>query len=129
MHSIAYVQISPAPARAGGGPGAGRQIVMMTARESAMKSISCIGFVTHSACDMHADSTHYLHRAGRVGRAGNPGAVISFCRCGEGSVIRRFARELSLHMHRVVFSHGRIWVIGKRDQTWTAKTEEEHGSS
>ncbi|KEP67293.1 UNVERIFIED_CONTAM: DEAD/DEAH box helicase domain-containing protein [Hammondia hammondi] len=62
-----------------------------------------------------SDSTHYLHRAGRVGRAGNPGAVISFCRPGEAAIVRRFAKELNVEIHPVRIFHGRLWTVASKE--------------
>ncbi|ESS32408.1 DEAD/DEAH box helicase domain-containing protein [Toxoplasma gondii VEG] len=62
-----------------------------------------------------SDSTHYLHRAGRVGRAGNPGAVISFCRPGEAAIVRRFGRELNVEIHPVRIFHGRLWTVASKE--------------
>ncbi|KAF8821512.1 DEAD/DEAH box helicase domain-containing protein [Cardiosporidium cionae] len=65
--------------------------------------------------DLPTDSQHYIHRAGRVGRAGNPGIVISICPSRFRSIIRRFASELELQIHPVEIHDGKVWNLTRAE--------------
>ena len=52
----------------------------------------------------------YLHRAGRTGRHGAPGSVVSFANLEAEFVVRRFANELGIDIQRRALS-----VSGKND--------------
>lgn len=60
--------------------------------------------------DLPTDGSHYVHRAGRCGRAGATGIVISICTSNEAFVMRKFARELSLEIPLVEMRGGSISV-------------------
>ena len=51
--------------------------------------------------DLPTDVQHYIHRAGRVGRAGRPGIVVSFATAEKAFVMRKIAKTLAFHLHDV----------------------------
>jgi superfamily II DNA/RNA helicase len=62
--------------------------------------------------DLPTDADHYLHRAGRTGRSGKPGTVISLVTERERFVISKFADALGLPFEQVDASHGKVRRVG-----------------
>jgi len=48
--------------------------------------------------EMPTDHLHYVHRAGRVGRAGAPGTVLSLVAPSDANVVEKFASRLSVSL-------------------------------
>ncbi|GMH93229.1 hypothetical protein TrVE_jg9584 [Triparma verrucosa] len=70
-------------------------------------------YLTHVVnLDLPSSSSHYCHRAGRVGRGGKPGVVVSLA-CGgkEGGVIPRFGRELGILVNEVDVRGGLMRIV------------------
>ena len=62
--------------------------------------------------DLPTDASHYCHRAGRVGRGGKPGIVVSLA-CGgkEHGVVPRFGKELGLIINEVDVRGGLMRIV------------------
>ncbi len=58
--------------------------------------------------DVPSQSRDYLHRAGRTGRAGAPGLVLSFMTPDETRLARRYAEELDIAMEPVSLVRGAL---------------------
>uniref|UniRef100_A0A0G4FYR2 RNA helicase n=1 Tax=Chromera velia CCMP2878 TaxID=1169474 RepID=A0A0G4FYR2_9ALVE len=72
-------------------------------------------FLTHAVnLDLPNDIEHYVHRAGRVGRAGNPGLVVNFVTPDNRFVIKKYEKALGLKIPRVELFEGRLWVMKSR---------------
>jgi len=70
-------------------------------------------YLTHVInLDLPSSSSHYCHRAGRVGRGGKPGVVVSLA-CGgkEGGVVQRFGRELGILVNEVDVRGGLMRIV------------------
>lgn len=51
--------------------------------------------------DLPTDSDHYVHRAGRCGRVGKPGAVISIATSENAFVLKRMSKEMGVEIRRM----------------------------
>jgi superfamily II DNA/RNA helicase len=58
--------------------------------------------------DVPSQSRDYLHRAGRTGRAGAPGLVLSFMTPAESRLAKRYADELDIAMEQVQLVRGAL---------------------
>lgn len=56
--------------------------------------------------ELPTDMTHYAHRAGRTGRLGRKGTVVSICEESEGFVLKKFQRQLGVHIEECEFVKG-----------------------
>ncbi|EME31126.1 DEAD-box ATP-dependent RNA helicase CshC [Galdieria sulphuraria] len=75
-------------------------------------------FVSHVIqLELPTDAQHYLHRAGRCGRAGVTGFCFSIVSPEYQFVMRKFSKALNITIHSVeirnnkIFSKGREWVF------------------
>ena len=69
--------------------------------------------VTHVVnLNMPSSETEYAHRAGRCGRAGSPGIVISVVEPKMAFVGRKFAKALGVPLHSVEVKHSRALITG-----------------
>lgn len=58
--------------------------------------------------DIPGQSKAYLHRAGRTGRAGEPGVCVSLVSPEEEKIIRRFERELDIQFTQATIANGEV---------------------
>lgn len=65
-----------------------------------------------------ADAKTYLHRAGRTGRMGRSGSVVTLAAAYETAQLRRLARRLELPLRQMALSHGQ-WVPVPEDADGT----------
>ncbi|HEY9766540.1 MAG TPA: DEAD/DEAH box helicase, partial [Chroococcales cyanobacterium] len=61
--------------------------------------------------DLPTDPEHYLHRAGRCGRMGQPGSVVSLVTTSERFVLQKFSKALGIPFHPVELAYGKIQKI------------------
>lgn len=54
------------------------------------------------------DADHYVHRAGRTGRMGKPGVVISLITSQEKFIINKFQKQLKVSIEERHFFHGQL---------------------
>ena len=84
--------------------------------------------VTHIInMDIPENPTSYLHRAGRTGRGGKSGKVISLATKGEIRYINRLKRELKLDFKNVYMREGALVPVNadfKRKKTYTHKNND-----
>ncbi len=68
-----------------------------------------IAGVTHIVnLDAPAQSKAYLHRVGRTARAGAKGMAVTLMTPGEVRLVRRYEKELGIHMRHVRLREGRL---------------------
>ncbi|GMI49134.1 hypothetical protein TrCOL_g12926 [Triparma columacea] len=81
--------------------------------EIAARGIDAV-FLTHVVnLDLPTDASHYCHRAGRVGRGGRPGVVVSMASGGkEKGVVGRWGKELGVKVADVAVREGMMRIIG-----------------
>ncbi|KAH9328596.1 hypothetical protein KI387_000704 [Taxus chinensis] len=66
--------------------------------------------------DLPTDSIHYAHRAGRTGRIGHKGTVLSICEQSEEFVVNKFQRQLAITINCCDFVGGHLNIWKKADQ-------------
>ena len=64
--------------------------------------------------ELPTDEVHYVHRAGRTGRMGAPGVVVSICEQKENFVVDKFAQKLGIEIVGASPEHGRMNVKGDK---------------
>ena len=64
--------------------------------------------------ELPTDEVHYVHRAGRTGRMGAPGVVVSICEQKENFVVDKFAQKLGIEIVGASPEHGRMIVKGDK---------------
>ena len=66
--------------------------------------------------DLPTDAAHYVHRAGRCGRAGEDGTVVSFVPPGRAFVVSKLAQRLGVPLYQMQLKGGELNVLplGKR---------------
>eukprot|EP00921_Rhytidocystis_pertsovi_P009404 GHVQ01015131.1.p1 GENE.GHVQ01015131.1~~GHVQ01015131.1.p1 ORF type:complete len:1443 (+),score=191.93 GHVQ01015131.1:231-4559(+) len=69
--------------------------------------IPCLSHVVN--LDMPKDATHYLHRAGRVGRAGNPGVVVTITQSKKLGWLKKIGEDTGLSLHAIRIHGGHMW--------------------
>ena len=65
--------------------------------------------------ELPTDETHYVHRAGRTGRMGQPGVVVSIAEPKEAFVIAKFAKALRITIDAVELRGGDMYLAMKRE--------------
>ena len=64
--------------------------------------------------ELPTDEVHYVHRAGRTGRMGAPGVVVSICEQRENFVVDKFAQKLGIEIVGASPERGRMNVKGDK---------------
>lgn len=84
------------------------KLKMLIATDVAARGLDIQG-VTHVVqIDLPRDLDQYIHRAGRTGRMGADGTVISLVTEREERELKRFCRELNVPLHKRIFYKGQI---------------------
>lgn len=84
------------------------KLKMLIATDVAARGLDIQG-VTHVVqIDLPKDITQYIHRAGRTGRMGAAGTVISLVTDREERELKQFCRELNVPLHKRIFYKGKI---------------------
>ena len=58
--------------------------------------------------ELPTDETHYVHRAGRTGRMGSPGVVVTIAEPQEAFVLERFERNLGVKINDIATKGGEV---------------------
>lgn len=89
---------------------------MLIATDVAARGLDIQG-VTHVVqIDFPKDISQYIHRAGRTGRMGADGIVISLVTEREERELKRYCRELKVPLQKRVFYQGKIVEEGQKNQ-------------
>ena len=64
--------------------------------------------------ELPTDHLHYVHRAGRVGRAGAHGTVLSLVAAADANVVEKFASRLSVTLVPTRIHGGALLPLGRR---------------
>lgn len=89
------------------------QVLLST--EVAARGLDIKGLTHVYNLDLPTDAEHYIHRAGRTGRQGQPGRVVSFVTQAERFVIEKFEKALGITFEPIDLSHGQV-VTASPDQ-------------
>lgn len=63
--------------------------------------------------ELPTDAAHYVHRAGRTGRLGRRGLVVTVCEEREAFVLQKFGNQLGLTITRSRLAEGRLDDLGE----------------
>ncbi len=66
--------------------------------------------------DLPTDAEHYVHRAGRCGRAGRPGIVVNLVLPDEAFVISKFEKSLNVPITEAEIRENKLWTL--RTEFW-----------
>jgi superfamily II DNA/RNA helicase len=84
------------------------KLKMLIATDVAARGLDIQG-VTHVVqIDLPKDIDQYIHRAGRTGRMGADGTVISLVTEREERELKQFCRKLNVELHKKIFFKGQI---------------------
>ncbi len=84
------------------------QANVLIASDIAARGLDVTGVELVVNIDVPSQSRDYLHRAGRTGRAGAPGLVLSFMTPAESRLAKRYADELGIVMEQVQLVRGSL---------------------
>lgn len=80
----------------------------LIASDIAARGLDITGVTLVVNLDVPSQSRDYLHRAGRTGRAGAKGLVLSLMTEAESRLAKRYAQELDIHMEQVCLVRGAL---------------------
>lgn len=84
------------------------QLKMVVSTDVAARGID-VPSLTHVVnLDLPSSVQQYVHRAGRCGRAGRPGIVLSLSPPSTSFVLSKFAKQLDIEVERVDIAHNRL---------------------
>ncbi|MEH7109284.1 MULTISPECIES: DEAD/DEAH box helicase [Bacillaceae] len=84
------------------------KITMLIATDVAARGLDIQGITHVVQIDLPRDINQYIHRAGRTGRMGANGIVISLVTEREERELKRYCRELKVPVHKRIFFKGQI---------------------
>ncbi|KAA8491854.1 DEAD-box ATP-dependent RNA helicase 47B [Porphyridium purpureum] len=102
---------------------------LLIATEVAARGLDCPDVEMVVSLDLPTDADHYLHRAGRCGRAGKPGRVISVADGKTQFVLGKFAKSLGIEITSVSIQQGKIVPFDKVEHDKTVYDSDQDESS
>nr|WP_154959674.1 DEAD/DEAH box helicase [Paenibacillus xylanexedens] len=93
------------------------KIQLLIASEVAARGLDIEGLPMVINYDPAFDSEHYVHRAGRTGRMGRSGIVLSIVDETQIFIMRKFARELGIELQERTLFGGKVLVADPRPDT------------
>jgi ATP-dependent RNA helicase DeaD len=81
---------------------------LLLATDIAARGIDITGLPLVLNLDPPIDADHYVHRAGRTGRMGKPGMVITIITHQERFIMDKFSKRLGIKLTERVMSHGKL---------------------
>ena len=89
------------------------RLPLVVATELAARGIDIPNLTHVINFELPTDSQHYVHRAGRCGRAGRNGLVVNFATPDTKFVIRRFGKQLGVKIRDCQLRNGHVWLKSK----------------
>ncbi|CAM9543273.1 unnamed protein product, partial [Scytosiphon promiscuus] len=90
-----------------------KRIAMVVTTEMAARGLD-VAHLTHVVnYDLPTDADHYVHRAGRCGRAGRPGIVVNLATPDVKFVMGKFSKSLGLPFDDCEIQGGRFWSVSR----------------
>ncbi len=86
---------------------------MVVTTEMAARGIDIINLSHVVNYDLPTDAEHYLHRAGRCGRAGRPGIVVNLVIPDNAFVISKFEKSLNVPITEAEIRENKLWTLKK----------------
>ncbi|WP_405157850.1 DEAD/DEAH box helicase [Paenibacillus sp. FSL H8-0283] len=93
------------------------KLQLLIASEVAARGLDIEGLPMVINYDPAFDSEHYVHRAGRTGRMGRSGIVLSIVDETQIFIMRKFARELGIELSERVLFGGKVLEADPRPDT------------
>lgn len=84
------------------------KLEVLLATELAARGLDVPGLTHVFNVELPTDADHYLHRAGRTGRQGQPGMVVSLVTERERFVIDKLSKALGVPITPISTSHGQV---------------------
>jgi superfamily II DNA/RNA helicase len=81
---------------------------LLLATDIAARGIDIMGLPLVLNLDPPIDADHYVHRAGRTGRMGKPGMVITIITHQERFIMDKFSKRLGIKLMERIMSHGKL---------------------
>eukprot|EP00903_Cladosiphon_okamuranus_P009679 g9209.t1 len=93
-----------------------KRIAMVVTTEMAARGLD-VAHLTHVVnYDLPTDADHYVHRAGRCGRAGRPGIVVNMATPDVKFVLDKFSKSLALPFEEAEVQGGRFWSVSRPEK-------------
>ncbi len=86
---------------------------MVVTTEMAARGIDIVNLSHVVNYDLPTDVEHYLHRAGRCGRAGRPGIVVNLVLPDKTFVISKFEKSLRVPITEAEIRENKLWTLKK----------------
>ena len=92
------------------------QVRLLVASDIAARGLDLPGTTHIINLDLPVNPLVYLHRAGRTGRAGRAGICLTIATLGEAPLLRRWEKELRIHIEFGELGHGRFILASEAER-------------
>ena len=87
------------------------RVRIAVATEMGARGLDLPGLTHVVNLELPTDPSHYVHRAGRCGRAGEPGTVLSLVQPGKAFVVAKMTKALGVELHDMQIKGGAVEVV------------------